>query len=224
MIFFSYGKTPFNKIVRLANKYFLQYKNNQKTSLNRTVPCLNPARSVEIDKGLHQLHALVGGRGYGYSDPKRIGLYLLNNLLGGPGMNSRLNVSLREKYGLVYTVESLLTSYTDSGNFTIYFGCDHESKNQCLKLINKELKRLRDNKLSDSQLAAAVKQWKGQLGIATDNKESLALGMGKSFLHLNRYDSLENLFQKIDALTASQILEIANEVFDEKNLFGLIFR
>jgi predicted Zn-dependent peptidase len=222
-IFFFYGKTPFNKLLRLANKYLSQPVGVQGKKLNRITPKVNSAIQIEKNKDLHQSHVIVGGRGYSIHDEKRMGLYLLNNILGGPGMNSRLNVSLREKHGLVYDVESGLTTYTDTGAFTIYFGCDHESKDKCLKLTHKELQRLRDNKLSGSQFAAAVKQLKGQLGISCDNNEHIALGMGKSFLHFNRYDSLAELYQKIDALTPNQLLEIANEVYDEKNLFRLTF-
>lgn len=153
-----------------------------------------------------------------------MGLCLLNNILGGQGMNSRLNVSLREKQGLVYTVEAGLTSYTDTGIVTIYFGCDSESKDKCLQLTHKELRRLRENKLSGVQFAAAVKQWKGQLGISGDHNESAALRMGKSFLHFNQYDNLPQVYQKIDTLTADQLLEIANEIYEEKQLFSLIYQ
>jgi predicted Zn-dependent peptidase len=134
-----------------------------------------------------------------------------------------LNLSLREKQGLVYTVESGLTSYSDTGVFSVYFGCDHESVDKCLRLTYKELKKLRDCELSSLQLSAAVKQLKGQLGVSSDHKENVALGMGKSFLHYNQYDSLPQLYAKIEAVTGSQLLEIANDVFDEKNLFRLIY-
>jgi predicted Zn-dependent peptidase len=152
-----------------------------------------------------------------------MGLYLLNNLLGGPGMNSRLNVSLREKHGLVYSVESNTTAYSDTGLFHIYFGCDSDSVEKCLRLIHKELKQLCETALSATQLHAAQKQLKGQLGVASDNHENIALGMGKSFLHFNKYELLPNVYQKIDALTSKQLLEIANEIFPEKQLFQLIF-
>lgn len=224
MIFFSYGKTPFKKIVRLAEKYILATKNNAPAPLKRIIPVINPAQRIEIDKKLHQTHVVIGARAYSTFDNKRMGLCLLNNILGGQGMNSRLNVSLREKQGLVYTVEAGLTSYTDTGIVTIYFGCDSESKDKCLQLTHKELRRLRENKLSGVQFAAAVKQWKGQLGISGDHNESAALRMGKSFLHFNQYDNLPQVYQKIDTLTADQLLEIANEIYEEKQLFSLIYQ
>jgi predicted Zn-dependent peptidase len=166
---------------------------------------------------------MIGGRGYGLHDDRRAGLYLLNNLLGGPGMNSRLNVSLREKRGLVYTVDSSVTSYSDTGVFAIYFGCDTESVRQCLRLTCKELQKLRNQALSSSQLRAAVKQLKGQTGVSNDHFENVALGLGKSFLHYNRYDSLPEIYEKLDRITPRQLLEIANEVLDEDRLFRLIF-
>jgi predicted Zn-dependent peptidase len=224
MIFFSYGKTPFPKIVRLAKKYMTGEKTLSLPFKTRSASGFNTAEQVTINKDLHQTHVIIGTRAYSAFDNKRFGLSLLNNILGGPGMNSRLNLSLREKRGLVYAVESGLTTYTDTGVFTIYFGCDSQSKGPCIGLTYAELKRLRENKLSGSQFAAAIKQWKGQLGISSDNNENTALRAGKSFLRFNKYDDLPRVYQKIDALTADQLLEIANEVFDERNLFSLIYQ
>lgn len=139
-------------------------------------------------------------------------------------MNSRLNVALRERRGLVYTVESNLTSYTDTGAFCIYFGTDLEDMDTCLRLTYKELKRMRDNKMSPSQLAAAKKQLIGQIGVASDNFENNALGMAKAYLHYHKYESSESVFQRIEALTAEQLLEVANEMFAEPYLSTLVYR
>jgi predicted Zn-dependent peptidase len=223
MVFFFYGNTPFKKILRLANKY-ISTENQSVTIISRKTPLFNSPKQIKIDKNLHQTHVVIGGKTYSAFDERRTGLHLLNNILGGPGMNSRLNMSLREKHGLVYSVESGLTSYTDTGLFTIYFGCDRESENHCLNLTYKELKQLRDNKLSTSQFASAIKQWKGQLGIMSEQRESLALKLGKSFLRFNKYDDLTEVYRKIDALTANQLLEIANEIYNENRLFTLIYQ
>jgi predicted Zn-dependent peptidase len=223
MVFFFYGNTPFKKILRLANKY-MSIENQAVTTMSRKTSLFNSPKQIKIDKNLHQTHVVVGGKTYSAFDERRTGLHLLNNILGGPGMNSRLNMSLREKHGLVYSVESGLTSYTDAGLFTIYFGCDRESENQCLSLTYKELKRMRDNKLSTSQFAAAIKQWKGQLGIMSEQRESFALRLGKSFLRFNKYDDLPEIYRKIDALTSNRLLEIANEIYDENRLFRLIYQ
>ena len=147
----------------------------------------------------------------------------LNNLLGGPGMNSRLNVSLRERRGLVYNVEANLTSYTDTGVFCIYFGTDPEDADRCIGLVHKELKKLRDSKLSSSQLSAAKKQIIGQIGVAGDNFENNALDMGKTFLHYGKFEGSEEVFKRIEMLTAEHLWDIANEMFDENYLSTLIY-
>jgi len=224
MVYFSYGRTPFSKIRRFAEKYLSINFQTTPNRQNHSCPVLIPAEAAVHHKKLHQTHVVIGGRAYGISDDKRMGLLLLTNILGGPGMNSRLNVNLREKYGLVYTVDAEVVSYTDTGIFTVYFGCEPKSKDQCLHLIRKELKRLQENRLSGSQLAAAIKQWKGQLGISSENNENVALRLGKNFLHFNRYDSLPQTYQKIEALTAEGLLEIANEIFAEDRLFSLVYQ
>ena len=172
----------------------------------------------------HQAHVMIGSRGYNAYDDKRTALYLLNNVLGGPGMNSKLNVSLRERRGLVYNVESNLTSYTDTGAFCIYFGTDVDDMDTCLKLTYKELKRMRDTKMTSSQLAAAKKQLIGQIGVASDNFENNALGMAKTFLHYHKYESSELVFKRIEELTAEMLLEVANEMFAEEYLSTLIYK
>lgn len=141
-----------------------------------------------------------------------------------PGMNSRLNVSLRERRGLVYNVESNLTSYTDTGTFCIYFGCDPADLDYCTRLVYKELKRLRDVRMTSSQLAAAKKQLIGQIGVASDNNENNALGMGKTFLHYNKCETSEAVFHRIEQLTSEVLLEVANEMFAEDYLSTLIYR
>lgn len=167
---------------------------------------------------------MIGSRGYDAYDDRRTGLYLLNNILGGPGMNSRLNVSLRERRGLVYNVEANLTSYTDTGTFCIYFGCDPDDADLCTELVYKELKKMRDQRLTTAQLAATQKQIIGQIGVAGDNFENVALDMGKCFLHYNIYEKKADVFRRINALTADELLEIANEKFAEDQLSVLMYR
>ncbi|GHT53639.1 peptidase M16 [Bacteroidia bacterium] len=246
MVFYFYGKTPFTKIVRLAEKYFATNRDRnhnhdhdhdcahahdhchcgldpQSPAKTRNTPPLIPAVKKKVAKDLHQTHTIIGSQGVGLHDKRKMGMYLLNNLLGGPGMNSRLNLLLREKYGLVYTVGSGLGAYSDTGVFDIYFACDPGDLDRCTSLIHKELKKLRDTALSTSQFQSAVKQLKGQLGVASDNKENTALGLGKGFLHFDRYDSLAEVYRRIDALSPAQLLAIANEVWDESRLFQLSF-
>ena len=223
MVFFVLGDFNFQKIVRQVEKLLVDLPlvtvENQ-----RTIPPLYVPEQLVVHKETHQAHVMIGSRGYNAYDDKRTALYLLNNILGGPGMNSRLNVSLRERRGLVYTVESNLTSYTDTGAFCIYFGTDPEDVDTCLKLTYKELKRMRDVKMTSSQLMAAKKQLIGQIGVASDNNENNALGMAKTFLHYNKYESSESVFRRIEALTAEGLLEVANEMFAEEYLSPLIYR
>jgi predicted Zn-dependent peptidase len=138
-------------------------------------------------------------------------------------MNSKLNMILREKHGLVYNVESSFTSYTDTGLTSIYFGTDHKHLNKALELVHKTLDQLCNFKLTTTQLANAKKQLIGQLGVSGDNKESLFLGLGKSFLHHNRYDSLPEVFDKIDKIKAEDILNTANEIYAREHLSSLIY-
>ena len=138
-------------------------------------------------------------------------------------MNSRLNISLREKKGYVYSVDSTATAYTDTGILTIYFGCDKRNADKCIDLVHKELKRIKNDKLSTSQLSIAQKQLIGQIGVMSDNHENMALSLGKSFFHHNHYNTLEETFRKIESITAEQIQAVANEIFEENRLFSLLY-
>jgi predicted Zn-dependent peptidase len=185
-------------------------------------PC--DSRSVTTHKDTHQTHVMIGGRAYNAYDEKHIGLYLLNNLLGGPGMNARLNIALREKRGLVYTVESNQTSYTDAGIFCIYFGCDDQDSDRCIHLVHRELDQLMKKPLSDAALRAAKRQIIGQIGVACDHFESYALGIGKEFLHYNRPKDIPRLCARLNSFTSAQLQDIANEIFAESNLSTLIYK
>ena len=223
MVFFVQGQYEFKRIIRLVEKYLLDIP-DVKVENRRTPPPLNVPEHMTVARDTHQAHVMIGSRGYNAYDDKRTALYLLNNVLGGPGMNSKLNVSLRERRGLVYNVESNLTSYTDTGAFCIYFGTDVDDMDTCLKLTYKELKRMRETKMTSSQLAAAKKQLIGQIGVASDNFENNALGMAKTFLHYHKYESSELVFKRIEELTAEMLLEVANEMFAEEYLSTLIYK
>lgn len=222
MVFFSLGRTDFKKIVYYAEKY-LSAIPDIKSDIQRIKPVDISSVNKREDKDTSQAHVLIGGRSYSLCDPNRRVLNLLNNLLGGPGMNSRLNISLREKRGYVYNVDSSITSYTDTGITSIYFGCDKKNVDECISLVHKELNRLRKEKLTSSQLSTAKKQLIGQIGVMGDNHENLALALGKNFLHHNHFNTLAETAQKIEAVTAEQILAVSNEIFDERSLFTLIY-
>ena len=186
--FFVQGQYDFRRIIRLVEKYLSDIP-YVRVENRRTPPPLYVPEHLTVPRDTHQAHVMIGSRGYNAYDDKRTALYLLNNVLGGPRMNIKLNVSLRERRGLVYNVEPNLTSYTDTGAFCIYFGTDVDDMDTCLKLTYKELKRMRDVKMTSSQLAAAKKQLIGQIGVASDNFENNALGMAKTYLHYHKYSS-----------------------------------
>ena len=169
----------------------------------------------------HQAHVVVGARAFAMDDPRHRVLYLLNNILGGPGMNARLNLALRERRGLVYTVESSITAYTDTGLWTTYFGCDHKDVERCLHLIHNELRRLTDAPLSASALAVAKRQLQGQAALSWENGENVAIAMGCRLLHLGRTQTLREFCQAVEEVTATQLLDVAQQVFNPDKLFTL---
>jgi len=223
-IFFLYGDVDFKRVVRLlerATSDFAPSKPIIEPALNQPLPP-NMPDFIEKNHGTHQAHVMVGTRGYDIHDKRRMSLYLLNNLLGGPGMNARLNLSLRERHGLVYTVESSMVSYCDTGVWAIYFGCDPKDVGRCLKLVHKELDRVIQKPLSDTQLRAVKKQIKGQIGVACDNRESFALDFGKSYLHYGWERDLNSLFRHIDEVTAESMQQVAAELMQQERLTTLV--
>jgi len=225
IVFFSQSPMELKKAKHLVDKYIgcIPARIQQDVSVNNVPKPQYGVRKM-VSKDTHQAHVIYGNKNYSLFDDKRVGMYLLSNILGGPGMNSRLNVALRERTGLVYSVESNVTSYTDSGIFAIYFGTDLKQTDRCMKLVEKELKKMRETKLTAIQLHAAKKQLYGQMMISSENKESQSLSMGKSMLHFNRYDSMEEVVRKVESFTSESLLEIANEVLDTQTMSLLIYK
>ena len=194
-------------------------------SMGSMDPMGSPAgQTIVMQKNTHQAHVMIGTRAYDVNDDRRMPLYLLNNMLGGPGMNAKLNLALREHNGLVYTVESTMVAYGDTGTWSIYFGCDEHDVKRCLRLVRKELDKFMQKPLSDAQLKAAKKQIKGQIGVACDNRENFALDFGKSFLHYGWEKNVDRLYEQVDEITAAQIQAVAQELFDKDRLTTLIFK
>jgi predicted Zn-dependent peptidase len=238
-IFFAYGDIDFKKLVRLLKKSFLSEERRVKsekfnspeaqTQFNIQHLTFNTQHSFEgqtivMQKNTHQAHVMIGTRAYDVNDSRRMPLYLLNNMLGGPGMNAKLNLALREHNGLVYTVESTMVAYGDTGIWSIYFGCDEHDVKRCLRLVRKELDKFMQKPLSEAQLKAAKKQIKGQVGVACDNRENFALDFGKSFLHYGWEKNVDRLYEQVDEITTEQIQVVAQELFDRDRLTTLIFR
>lgn len=222
MVFCSVGNINFSKLLRIFRKYFEQIPANTRKSRRSDNYNYQPS-SIKIKKDTFQAHCLTGGLGYDLRNKNRLGLLLINDILGGNGMNSRLNMSLREKHGYAYNVESNYTPYLDSGVLNIYFGTDKCNIEKSFRLVNTELNTLKNKSLGTLQLKKAKTQLMGQIAISKENKESLLLSIGKSFLHFNRIDSLEEINKKIEAVSSAQILEIANEIFDSNKQSSLIY-
>ena len=238
-IFFAYGDIDFKKLVRLLKKSFLSEERRVKSEkfnspeaqaqFNIQHSTFNTQHSFEgqtivMQKNTHQAHVMIGTRAYDVNDSRRMPLYLLNNMLGGPGMNAKLNLALREHNGLVYTVESTMVAYGDTGVWSIYFGCDEHDVKRCLRLVRKELDKFMLKPLSEVQLKAAKKQIKGQIGVACDNRENFALDFGKSFLHYGWEKNVDRLYEQVDEITTAQIQAVAQELFDKDRLTTLIFK
>ncbi|MFW6224887.1 MAG: M16 family metallopeptidase, partial [Bacteroidota bacterium] len=218
----SVGNIKFERLIKLAERYFgIIPKNTRKHSL-REEPVYMPAH-LEVKKKTHQAHCILGNIAYNLTNENRLGLYLLNNLLGGPGLSSRLNISLREKNGFSYNPESSYTPYSDTGLFSVYFGTDRINLQKSLTLVKKEFKKLRETPLSKIQLQKAKRQLLGQIAIGAENHENLMLNMGKSYLIYNKVDSFEEVKRKIDAIDAIQIRSIANNILNEEKLSYLIY-
>lgn len=222
IVLFSMGDIKFDKIVKWADN-LLGVIHDYKAETNRQAPQIVEASQSVIEKDTHQAHVIMGQRAFSLHDEQRISLFLLNNMLGGPGMNSRLNIALRERHGLVYNVESNITSYTDTGIASIYFGTDPKNREKATRLVCRELESLCEKPLAEKSIAAAKKQLIGQIGVSNDNKESLFLGLGKSFLHYNRYDSQEEVVRQTEAISTEDIFNVANQVFAPDKLFRLVY-
>ena len=249
-IFFAYGDIDFKKLVKLIRKALGECPkgrelacsadcksaetpteemeagdaNHKVQSSKFNVQSKVAGKTIVMQKNTHQAHVMIGTRAYDVNDDRRMPLYLLNNMLGGPGMNAKLNLALREHNGLVYTVESTMVAYGDTGTWSIYFGCDEHDVKRCLRLVRKELDKFMQKPLSDAQLKAAKKQIKGQIGVACDNRENFALDFGKSFLHYGWEKNVDRLYEQVDAITAAQIQAVAQELFDKDRLTTLIFK
>nr|WP_321408782.1 pitrilysin family protein [uncultured Carboxylicivirga sp.] len=223
MVFASVGNVSFKKIVAWAEKYLGTVPTNHRQH-DRPEVCKYIPKSLTIEKDTHQSHVIIGNVAYDFNHPSRLHLHLLNNLLGGPGMNSRLNMALREKNGIAYNVESSYTPYYGTGIFSIYFGTDQENLYRSFSIIDRELKKLKTKELGSLQLHKAIRQLKGQMAISADNRENLMLNMGKSYLMYDQVDSLNDVYKKIDSITAKDLLDIANEILADNQLSYLIYQ
>jgi len=221
ILFFVYGNVSFERILKFSEKYFdvpSSQRNFQRNSLKNYFP-----QNIETEKDTFQTHCLIGNRAVFFGHEERLAQVLLNNILGGPLLGSRLNIAVRERNGLVYSIDSSITPYTDTGVWNIYFGCDKSNFEKCIELIYKELDILLNREISEKELKKAKKQFAGQLLIAHQNKESYILAVAKTALHLNSLETQEKIIERINNISAQELQKIAQELFDTEKLTTLKF-
>ena len=223
IVFSSVGNISSGKLKRFLEKYSEGVNIEQNSELNRMRPEQYQKCYKNIKRPVFQSHAIFGNIAYEADHEKSRTLHLLNNLLGGPGMNSRLNLNIREKYGFTYNIESFYSPYSDTGAFGIYAGTDESTLNKTIKLIYKELQKLREKPLGYMQLTKAKRQMLGQIAMAQENNASLMLSLGKSLLTFDRIDSFENICLKVEGISSQNLLEVANEILDPNKISTLIY-
>ncbi len=223
MVFCVVGEFKPEKILKYAAKYLGHIpENNRQFKRPTSIPYI--PKTIDKTMDTFQTHTVIGNVAYDVNHPDRLGLLLLNNILGGPGMNSRLNLALREKNGIGYNIESIYSPYSGTGLFCIYFGTDDNNIDKSLKIVEREMRKMREKELGKLQLHNAQRQLKGQITIANQNMEYLMLSIGKSYLLHNQIESLEKIYDKIDKISSMKIMEIANEILDPNQLSYLLYR
>lgn len=221
MVIATIGNISLKQVEATASRYFGSVEPTTR-EFERQKPSEFTPFDLTVQKHTHQAHCIIGNRAYGIDDKERLPLGLAINILGGPSANSRLNLSIREKHGLSYTIEANYTPYSDSGQVAIYFSSDHSHVEQCCELIDKELKRLREVPLTTRQLSMAKRQFTAQLAISMESNEGYMLGIGKSFLCHKEVDTMQEVYRKIDALKASDIIESSEHIL--KGCSRLIYK
>lgn len=216
------GNYSLAKLISVGTKNFGPVPANIKP-LNRLAPQRSERVVNAYEKPISQAHVVLGTQAYSLYHPYKTGLLLLNNLLGGNGMSSILNLQIREKYGIAYTIETGYSALSDTGLFTLYFGTDKEKVDKALRLIYKEFKKLREKPLTAVQLQRAKNKFIGQIALGEENRIGLIISMAKSLIDYNHIDDLQTVFNKINAVSSAEIADITNEILDEKNLSALTF-
>lgn len=223
MVVATIGDIPFEKFKNKVIAHFGDYK-RYNTEYHRTKFTSLPAFNVVQERNSHLSHCMMGGLAYRIESEKKMHMVLLNNILGGPGMNSRLNLNIREKYGFAYTIESQYNAYSDTGNFSIYMGVDPHSLDKAVDLVFKELAKLKNNKLGTIQLSNAKNQLVGQLALSGESGLGELLAMARAAFYKDEIEPLSETIRKIRNLKSEDILDVANEIFDDANVNILIYK
>ncbi|QZT35637.1 insulinase family protein [Halosquirtibacter xylanolyticus] len=217
------GNIPFERLKRRIQFYFEDIPENRRKHTRSHFTDFKPQQLI-LDKETYQNHTVIGTVAHEMGNKDRTSMVLLNNIMGGTSMNSRLNLAIRERHGMAYNIESTLTSYSDTGLLSIYYGTDPENAQKAQNLIFKEMKKLRDTKLGSLQLSKAKKQLFGQISVSQENSEEVMLSAAKSFMFFNQLSSLEQIHQKIQSITAEQLIEVANQSLIEDQMSILTYQ
>lgn len=226
MVLFVQGNVSTKQVIAAAEKELLASSPDRPIDYSPSPIAYSPspiAYSRTYKRHTHQTHVMLGSHTYPIGHPKQLTMFLLNNILGGGSMSSRLYLSLREKYGLVYNIDSQAVPLSDTGYWNIYLACEPQHKDQCLELCHKELKQLRDTRLTATQLQRALRQLEGQLAISAENQENNALAMAKQMLYHHRAPQWQETFAKVQKITPEQLQEVANEVFAPEKIYTLLY-
>ncbi len=210
------------QVKRLAERIFGKIKPNLLDIPTQVVPIVNNINQV-VEKPINQAHYMLGGQTFGVYDERKTALLLLNNMLGGYGMSSILNLGIREKYGIAYSIESNFTMYKDTGSISIYLGTDEEKLNKAVSLVFKELNKLKNTPVSEYQLTRAKQKFKGQIALAEENRMSMVIAEAKNIIDYGRVIALDDVLNSIDKVSVEDLFELSNIFFDEKRLISLKF-
>jgi len=223
MVICSVGNIPAKRFFHLAKRYFERMEPNLSSDSRTRFSTYHPSLR-KVEKNTFQAHCIIGGEAFDVYHADRLTLVLLNSILGGQSGNSRLNLSLRERNGIAYNLESSYTAYSDTGTLTIYFGTDQENLERALSLIYREIALLQNKSLGELQLSKARKQLIGQLAMSQENHEDLMLAIGKSMLVFNKVEGLEDIYKKINEISASRLMDVANRLLEPARLSTLIYQ
>lgn len=232
-VFYLYGKVDWARLVHLLEKAhgvgakqggFADETGEKFTPAAQPRALFAEPSTIRVNRGTHQAHVMMGAPTFAADDPRRYALTLLNNIVGGPTMNSRLNMVVRERHGLVYSIDSFLNSYPDTGFWSLYFGCDAEDVARCRQLVVRELQRLCDKPLTPAALRTAKAQICGQIGISCDNSESFAVAMAKQYAHFGTQRDMQRIMEGIQTVSATELQDLARTIYDPDGLYTLIYR
>jgi predicted Zn-dependent peptidase len=221
IVFSCVGNISLEEVERIARKYLEDVRKKKAKAKRKRFKIYKPLEQI-LQRTVKQAKCAIGRDAYSIMSENRIPLFLLVNILGGPGMNSKLNLALREKHGFVYSIDAHYIPYTDTGMFAVFFGTEPKQLDKCISLVRKEFDRFCDKPLTKRQLASAKEQMKGQLAMAEENNLSLMLSMGRSVLDLGRVPSLEEIYYQIDEISSFKLRDVAQDIFDERKLSYLI--